>query len=226
MYAAIDIETIERPIAEEALAAEEARLIEKLTQQYKKDETIKAHLVDGMQAYKDKWKFSRQGCQVICVGVALWTSDRERTQVYTYYDDNERIVVNDSLKLISEQDPLKIFSYNGDSFDWPILLAKAMQHKVQLKRVLDPRTFYDLIKYPLERFQSKAIKFDELCALCGVGVETPVLDGIEPPYDGSKVAEMYALDKVDGGRRVAAYCSWDVMKTAMFAQRLMGVMGV
>lgn len=225
MYAAIDIETIEKEIPAEVLAAEEQKIIERVSRQYKQDETIKKHLVDDLAKFKEKWKFSRQGCQVVCVGVGMWSAKGDAPTVITFTGE-EGVIVRDALTMITDQRPFKIFSYNGDSFDWPILLAKAMKHDIKLQNPIDTRVLYDLIKYPLERFQSKPVKFDELCEIYGIDALAPCLDGIEPPYDGSKVAEMYTLDKHDGGQRVALYCRWDVMKVCFMAQKLMGVVGL
>ena len=100
MYAAIDIETIERPMPQEIRHLYEEQLIEKLTQQYKKEETIKAHLVDGMQSFKDKWKFSRQGCEVICIGVGLWSAKQDSPTVHVRYRSNEETTVRDALTLL------------------------------------------------------------------------------------------------------------------------------
>lgn len=226
MYAAIDIETIERPIPEAVSVAYEAKLKEKLSAQYKKQETVDQHMAEDLAAFKNRWKFTRGGCEIVCVGVGLWSGSKDTPHVSTFIDGGEAKIIQSALTWLSDNNPFKVFTYNGDAFDWPILLAKAMQYDVNLTRKIVYKDTYDLIKYPFERFQPKAVKFDELCELCGVGAQMPTLKGIEPPYDGSKVALMVELDKADGGRRVADYCAWDVAKTCLFARKLMGVMGI
>lgn len=103
-----------------------------------------------------------------------------------------------------------LVTYNGSSFDLPVLRYRAMVHGVSGRQLVLGRYFYRYSKPHIDlcdllaAFDARAkMKLGEMCAMLGVPGKTESMDG-------SQVAGL-----VEAGRiaEVAAYCKDDVLAT-------------
>lgn len=219
-FLVLDIETLERPIPEELLAA--AR--ERISGEYVKKDTIEKHV----NKWKDGWKFTRHGAQVLCVGFGVFTEEGDIVECFCKAAGDEETALTNALAYyqgaISKHFPMNptpaIYHYNGDSFDLPILLTACVRNNLFPSTPFESAQFTDLMKYPYERFV-KAEKLDNLLKLYNVRFSPSTFELEDfPNPDGSMVAEMWEKDKSDGGHRVEHYCLQDVLKTGLLAAKI------
>lgn len=227
IHLALDIETLAKAIPESKLREAEARIGEANAKKYKKQETIDKNNAADLEAFKDKWKFSREGAQILCIGIGAFDEDGLLLEDYCSAADDEKAVLQTSFEQMSEIInklptatfwPL-IYTYNGDSFDIPHIIRASIEHGIFPEYPFNPRNITDLMKYPFERFLS-ARKLDDLCSMYGITTPSQFDVPDYPKADGSMVAEMWAKDKKDGGTRVDKYCMQDVCKVGKLAALL------
>lgn len=136
--------------------------------------------------------------------------------------DDEREVIKGVFDYLERIKP-RLVSYNGRTFDVPVLKYRAMHHGVQARwfyMVGDKWNSYqsrysadwhcDLLDVLSDFGASSRVKLDEVCTILGF----PGKFGV----DGSKVAEMY-----DNGQlqEIKDYCETDVLNTYLVYLRLM-----
>lgn len=237
-YLALDIETLEKPMPPEVWEAKRNAVEEYNKAQYKKPETIAEHIKDDLEKFKTKWKFSREGAQILCIGVGFFDADGKMVDGWCEPSDNEAQVLRGftsgfpkELTRIGGYAPgiwPTIYTFNGDGFDWPHIVRACSEHEVYLPFPLKPRHCTDLMKYPFERFCANT-DLDGICALHGIP-EVPAKFKLAeyPQPDGSMVAEMWNRDKLDLAagvgtpetERVRRYCLSDVWKVGTLAGRI------
>lgn len=245
MYITLDLETLARPISEEALEARKMALEEQFIRplsvitdrvhaKYVKDDTRKKHIrqecekdeekyEEALQSWCDGWKFTRRGVQILCVGIGIF-EDCELVESYCNPGPIEADVLSGAFKFLetaAERHNFpywpEIFTFNGDSFDWLHFERACIQNRVFPAVPFGVRSLTDLMKYPFERY-APSESLDSLCDLYG-GVEVPEQFLVEdfPSPNGSMVAEMWELDQKDSEGRVERYCLQDIYKTGMIA---------
>ncbi len=117
----------------------------------------------------------------------------------------------------------RLVSFNGRSFDLPVLKYRAMHYGVQAKWVYqsgDKWNSYnsryshdwhcDLLDVLSDYGVSAKIKISEICALLGLPGKIDV--------DGSQVAELYSQNKIE---EIREYCELDVVNTYLIYLRYM-----
>lgn len=220
MYLVLDIETLEKPMPHHILEGAVKAITTKNQEQYKKPETIQSHIDEDIQNFKDKWKFSRQGAQILCIGIGYFDQNRGTSKYACFPSECEREVLVMAFKQLTEMTygrDFPVYTYNGDSFDWPILIRACAEHEIYPEGKFGRTT--DLIKYPFERFLS-TISLDSLYDLYKGSHQMPeelTTPGFTNPT-GADVAEMWEADKADGGSRIRNYCLQDVEKTGRIAR--------
>jgi len=140
--------------------------------------------------------------------------------------DDEAEVVSGFFKMLEQKLP-RLVSYNGRSFDMPVLRYRGMKYGVSAPRYYqagDKWNSYnqryaddwhcDLLEALSDYGASARCKMDEVCSVLGL----PGKFGV----DGSKVSEMYAAGKV---QEIRDYCETDVMNTYLVYLRHMLMVG-
>lgn len=218
MYLALDIETVEKPMPEDVLAEFTKNKLEALREEYQKEDTVQKHLLKSQGQFLDRWKFSREGARIICIGVY----EPEVSNRWAVQSGDEEAVVRTAFNHIrsitqeGHSNVQRIFTFNGDKFDLPILLAAACRYKLKLGYPL--KIFTDLMKWPLE-IGLGMISLERLAAIYGVEWPETEIPGFPNP-DGSQVAAMHDADGRDAGGRVAKYCADDCQVTWEIGNRI------
>ncbi len=122
---------------------------------------------------------------------------------------SERELIAGFVRSLEESKP-RLVTFNGGSFDLPVLRWRAMLHEVQApalsRRKSFARYFDDAVDLcdVLASFDGRSkVSLDHTCQALGIG-------GKSPDVDGSQVQQL-----VDAGRfaEIAAYCERDVVLT-------------
>jgi 3'-5' exonuclease len=131
-------------------------------------------------------------------------------------DDRERALLSELSLLVGERRPM-IVTYNGRSFDLPVIALRALCHGVGMGWYYDDKdTRYrysehghlDLCDWLADHGAVRAGKLDAITRLVGL----PGKSGI----DGSQVEGLYAAGRLD---EIQRYCLADVAQTALLFLR-------
>lgn len=235
----LDIETLALPIPDDVMRVQTKKAFEAAEARFKKPEVIEAHAKEDVEAFMDRWKFSRQGARICCIGFGAVTTDCELVVNAVdgsringtlnspgFFDDVERNTLKYFSAAIDEVvEEHGVFAapglvtFNGNVFDLPILTAALSRHDVELTTRFMPRAHIDLAQYPLERFASRKAGLGELAEIYGVDWQElakmyPVKDFEDREITGADVQEMFEKDLADIGKRVQNYCQRDIHATA------------
>ncbi|HEY0252677.1 MAG TPA: 3'-5' exonuclease [Kofleriaceae bacterium] len=131
-------------------------------------------------------------------------------------DERERALLSDFSRLVGKQRPILV-TYNGRSFDLPVIALRALCHGVSLAwyyREKNVRARYseeghlDLCDWLADHGATRSGSLDAIAKLIGL----PGKIGI----DGSQVEGLYAAGELE---KIRAYCLSDVMQTALLLLR-------
>lgn len=221
---ALDIETLERPIPEGLRAAKAKEFREKAEAAYKKQETIDAHAVEDFEKWKERWKFTRRGSKVLCVGLGMVDLEMpglRHGEFQCVCSEDEEVACHRAHDFLVKYNPQKIVTANGYAFDLPIMMAAFARHDLGMPAPFGKWDFWDLFKDPWEKYANGCESLESLAEIYGVDFPEealPVADYSDP--DGSMVAEMWERDKEDGKGRVCNYCLRDVWVTAEITAKI------
>lgn len=219
---ALDIETLERPLPEGVEEQKRAEFQAAAEAAYKKPETIEAHAKEDFEKWKERWKFSRKGAQILCVGVGVLDGETPGFSIgFCTPSQDERVVLESLLSFLECVHVTKVVTVNGYSFDLPILFSAMAKHGLGFSRPVGKWGYVDLLKEPYEKYSANRESLESLCEI--YGVEWPAdrfpTPGFSDP-NGSQVAAMWEQDLADGGTRIEKYCLSDVWCTAEIYNRL------
>jgi len=223
---ALDIETLEKPIPVDTMAEVEAEAKKYCEKRFVKEDVIAKNIKQRVDAFRNKWKFTRHGTQILCVGIVQFKPlENEILDRFCHPSDDEAEAVKASVDFLNTNGAFftrssKLFTYNGSSFDIPIWAAAIGRHGAELNQVLNRYTHQDLCRYPFEKDTSGKESLDSLCGIYGIESEPPFELECGSPLDGSQVAKMWEMDKQDDGSRVKQYCLWDCEKLSQLVARL------
>ena len=191
-YVVFDLESIPLPIPEEAIA--EKRLA--LSQEYKKDETIEAHLL----AWKDKFKFKPEGAKPIAIGMQI-IGHKATSEPMGIQSDDESEIARFFVETIDTFSGSKIVGYNILGYDLPLICRSLFKSDLKLNYRIGKWAKIDLMQEPFGRGFDQTGGFKRLCRTYGVK-----LSG----QDGSMVDALWAEDQENGTKKVLEYCLDDV----------------
>jgi len=194
---------------------------------------LKQALVDyHLEVTKGANSFIRQPFHKV-VAIAFLVADIEYDQGFEYYsirelrpggnaDSSERDLIHGVFNYMKQLTP-RLVSFNGRSFDLPVLKYRAMLHGVSAKWLYDSGDKWnsynsrysldwhcDLLEAFSDFGTSARIKMQEVSALFGIPSK---LD-----CDGSEVDSMFAAGKVN---EIRDYCELDVVNTYVLYLRYM-----
>lgn len=121
----------------------------------------------------------------------------------------EKEIIEEFLEKIDDYEP-QLVTYNGSSFDFPVLRYRTMLHKLPAPGLFNRPYFnrysedsLDLCDALSSFGSSTKMKLDEICKIMG-------LEGKPSNIDGSQVYEYYQAGKI---AEIAEYCKSDVINT-------------
>lgn len=194
----LDIETLAKPVSEEA----KAEKLSELNKKYKTPSVIEEHLAE----WTDKQKFKPEGAELLCVGLGTLPDDDELPlyNVGAMASDNPAEPLKWFVEYMNEHATLghKIVGFNVKAFDLPILALALHRHGLRLKRPLGRYDIIDLCDN-YSPFAHRSLK--QLSKLFG-------LPG-DHSKSGALVADMWECDMQTGSRNVEHYCKEDVVRT-------------
>ncbi|CAN5391062.1 3'-5' exonuclease [soil metagenome] len=162
--------------------------------------------------------------RIVVIG-CLWLDHGYRLKRFTVLgepnpsgsaDQRERALLQDFSKLVGKARPILV-TYNGRSFDLPVIALRALCHGVSLAwyyREKNVRSRYseeghlDLCDWLADHGATRSGSLDAVARLIGLPGKTGV--------DGSQVAGMYAAGQLEAIQR---YCLSDVAQTALLLLR-------
>lgn len=242
-FLTLDIETLERPIPEHELEAAKAKIREKNEGQYKKPEVIEAHNQEDLEKFLERWKFSRQGSKILCVGIGLWI-DIDMVDHICCPSDSEFKVLEETMysfdtalrqhNYFGGEDCPKFYTFNGSSFDLPILASATGRNLqgISSMLLLDTKRHTDLMRHPFEQYIGGSVNLETMFKLHSI-LDVPEEYQIEdfPDADGSQVVEMWEKDKAENktvgmASRIIRYSAQDCWKTGQIVLGLRQVFKV
>jgi predicted PolB exonuclease-like 3'-5' exonuclease len=122
---------------------------------------------------------------------------------------SEKEIIKDFLDKIEELQP-QLVTYNGSSFDFPVLRYRAMHHKLEAPGLFARPYFnrftndaLDLCDALSSFGSSTKMKLDEICKFMG-------FEGKPDEINGSQVEDYFKAGKIE---EIAEYCKSDVTNT-------------
>jgi predicted PolB exonuclease-like 3'-5' exonuclease len=150
--------------------------------------------------------------QVVVIGV-LWFDSGYHVSRLGIIGENkdEAGVLRDFAKFLEERRP-DLVTYNGRSFDMPVIAARCLRHGIPLKHYyrsrdmryrFSPEGHLDLMDYVADFGAAKASRLDVVARLCGMPGKVGVA--------GQDVGPMVHAGRLE---EVRGYCLCDVVQTA------------
>ena len=150
--------------------------------------------------------------QVVAIG-ALWIDSQHapRRLAIVGEDLDEAGILGEFAKLLEERRP-KMVTYNGRSFDLPVIAMRCMRHGIPLSHYyqsrdvryrFSPEGHLDLMDFIADFGAAKVSKLDIMAKLCGMPGKVGV--------DGKDVGPLVHAGRI---QEVRDYCLCDVAQTA------------
>ena len=160
--------------------------------------------------------------QTVVIG-ALWLDEAYRFRRLGVIGEgrDERGILEDFSRFVSRYQP-DLVTYNGRSFDLPVLALRALRHGVPMSWYYQGKVRYrfseeghlDLCDELTDHGAARALSLDNIARLIGL----PGKIGV----DSSQVEELYAAGRV---AEIERYCLADVAQTALLFLRFQLVRG-
>jgi predicted PolB exonuclease-like 3'-5' exonuclease len=170
------------------------------------DETIRSALGSGFPKHPLH--------KIVCIGALVASRQSSGWQLDALGAPHmgkrsEAELISTFVERIGELRP-QLVTYNGNSFDLPVLRYRAMANRVSAAGLLARPYFYrysedalDLCDVLASYGSSTKVKLDEICRIIG-------LAGKPPGVDGSQVEALVNAGQIE---EVARYCESDVLNT-------------
>lgn len=158
--------------------------------------------------------------KIICISVGVFTNQQQQTgiRVKSFYDDDERVILQDFINLLNKQPAsLTLCAHNGKEFDFPYLCRRMLINCMQIPAQLQisgkkPWEINHLDTLDLWKFGDYK-NYTSLNLLAAVfNIPTPKDD-----ISGSDVHAVYWQEK--NLERIKVYCEKDVITTAQLLLR-------
>jgi len=172
--------------------------------------------------FEDRGGIYSEFGKIVTVSVGFFTYEGSELslRVKAFYDDDEAVLLNDFIRLLAKFDQQKLIlcGHNGKEFDFPYLSRRMLVNDIKLPAVLDtsgkkPWEVNHLDTMEMWKFGDRK-NFTSLELLAVLFNIPTSKEGI----DGSMVSTVY-YDEQDL-KRIADYCSRDVIVTAQLLLRL------
>lgn len=172
--------------------------------------------------FEDRGGIYSEFGKIVTVSVGFFTYEGSELslRVKAFYDDDEAVLLNGFIRLLAKFDQQKLIlcGHNGKEFDFPYLSRRMLVNDIKLPAVLDtsgkkPWEVNHLDTMEMWKFGDRK-NFTSLELLAVLFNIPTSKEGI----DGSMVSTVY-YDEQDL-KRIADYCSRDVIVTAQLLLRL------
>lgn len=152
--------------------------------------------------------------KIVCIGAVISEQVNGIWEIRTIEaphigEMSEKEIIKSFLNKIHELEP-QLVTYNGSSFDFPVLRYRAMHHKLEAPGLFSRPYFnrytndaLDLCDALSSFGTSTKMKLDEICKFLG-------FEGKPDGINGSQVDEYFRAGKIQD---IADYCTSDVMNT-------------
>jgi len=164
--------------------------------------------------------------KIICISVGVFIRDGSfmKFRIKSYYNDNEKIILEQFSDLMNKHFNIKLnflCAHNGKEFDFPYISRRLVCNHMPIPDPLDNwgkkpwETEYLLDTMQMWRFGDYK-NYTSLNLLCTIlGIPTPKDD-----IQGKDVGKVYWKDK--DLERIVTYCEKDVLAIARLMQRFKG----
>ena len=169
--------------------------------------------------------------RIVAISVALrWGEEQFLVKSLGDVDSGERELIKDFFKGIDSRAPILV-SWNGNSFDLPVLQYRAMIHSIPSKTYWDTGKFSNDFRYNnyMNRYHERHVDIMDLLARNQLRAaaalhEIAILLGFpgKMGLDNQRVFETFLEGKVN---KIRNYCEIDVLNTYLVYRRLQFVRG-
>lgn len=151
---------------------------------------------------------------IVCIGAVIAEKINDIWEVQEISaphigEKSEKEVIEEFLHKIDDYEP-QLVTYNGSSFDFPVLRYRTMLHELPAPGLFNRPYFnrysedsLDLCDALSSFGSSTKMKLDEICKIMG-------LEGKPSDIDGSQVYEYFQAGKI---KEISEYCKSDVINT-------------
>ncbi len=174
----MDIETIPRPASQQEL--QNWRVKWKPPANYKDPEKIEAKKFEDEAKWLDKRQFNPSGAKMISIAACSVESDGSILNHNVSSGDDITKLTTWFRDYLAEFHDYKLITYNGRSFDLPIIARSLADSGVRLKRPVGKWGVVDLYEYPFYRTPG-GLKY--WCKVFGIEFDDSI--------DGSNVRELH-----------------------------------
>lgn len=151
--------------------------------------------------------------KIVAIAITQTNSD---TDVFTlkHFTEEELVEVFIDLMQRHLEDDSMIVTYNGDSFDWPFMIARSMnfddygEKTNELFRLKEQHSF-DLFKTHGQDSEGNYLKLEQLLERNGISHDVPV--------DGSMMSDLVRQDEWS---QITEYAREDVVKTHQLFEKI------
>lgn len=193
----VDLETIALPLRQEDIEQFESEY--EPPSNYKDPEKIEKHKVHALEKFKRDRGFRLGGCQPICIAMcSIIGTPLRAVDMNSTFSKSPKDIVEFFVNYIDEVDaPIELVTFNGESFDIPILRQNMHIYNLRLQRPIGKWNKCDLYLQYGRKYGQK-----ELCRVHGITI---------PEMDGSHVGRLYEEGRYD---LIEDYCRADVNAAA------------
>lgn len=195
------------------------------------DEVAKAMLASRRLKVPDADFLPLHMHRIVAISVALrWGEEQFLVKSLGDVDSDERELIRDFFKGIDSRTPI-VVSWNGNSFDLPVLQYRAMIHSIPSKKYWDTGKFSNDFRYNnyMNRYHERHVDIMDLLARNQLRAaaalhEIAILLGFpgKMGLDNKRVFETFLEGKV---KKIRNYCEIDVLNTYLVYRRLQFVRG-
>ena len=160
--------------------------------------------------------------QVVVIGSLLFGAGYDVQDLGVSDSADEATIVSDFARLLEERQPCLV-TFNGRTFDLPVIAARCLRHGVPLRRYyrardvryrFSPERHFDLMDHVADFGAAKPARLDVVAKLCGM----PGKVGVE----GKDVGPLVHAGRLEDVRH---YCLCDVAQSAAIFLRVQLVRG-
>lgn len=160
--------------------------------------------------------------QIVVVGALLFDASYGVEHLRVSESADEAAILSDFARLLEERQPCLV-TFNGRSFDLPVIAARCLRHGVALRRYyqsrdvrfrFSPERHFDLMDHVADFGAAKPARLDVVAKLCGMPGKVGV--------DGKDVGPLVHAGRLEDVRH---YCLCDVAQTAAIFLRVQLVRG-
>lgn len=211
----LDIETVPEVENFENLSAKKKELFTKKTAYQRKDEITAKNFYERAGIWAEFGK-------IVCISVGFFSfySKKRTFRTKSFYDTNEKILLQNFKNLLEEHFSGKnhiLCAHNGKEFDFPYIARRMVINQIKLPKKLN---LFGKKPWEIPHLDTLELwKFGDYKHYTSLSLLAEILNIPSPKndIDGSQVAQVYYQEK--NIKRIVTYCEKDTIAVAQLVLR-------